>query len=84
MSKDCNFSELIDYKNKYELGLNIIYNQYVEKQLMDDELFVQATQFCHDHNTGIGAFEIYSIDPKKILESYDVEYDKTIELRYLI
>lgn len=68
ISKDCNINTLDILRKRYALGLYNQHNAYVDKQLKNNEIFLQATQTGCDDLTGIGAYDIYKIDSSQIRE----------------
>jgi len=53
-------------RQKYGLRLSIVNNNYVSNQLLEDEMFLQATMTGCDSLTGIGVYELYKKDISKI------------------
>lgn len=80
ITKNINLSDLDDLKQKYGLGLLRIENKYVSGQLLEDEMFLQATRTGCDSLSGLGAYELYSKDLSKI---YQVIKDPK-EARFLV
>ena len=71
LSKDCDLKLLEDFKKKYKLGLFKICNEYVNKQLSDDEMFLEATETGCDSLTGIGAYDLYTKDVSIIYQTIE-------------
>ncbi len=71
ISKNYDLKPLDDFKDKYNLGFFKICNEYVKNQLLEDEIFLQATKTGCDSLTGIGAYDIYSKDVSLIWQSID-------------
>lgn len=69
ISKNVDLDIINSIKEKYELGLFKIENKYVYNQLLEDEMFLQATLTGCDSLTGIGSYEIYTKDVSKIYEN---------------
>jgi hypothetical protein len=71
ISKDYDFKSLDDFKDKYDLGFLKICNEYVKKQLFEDEMFLQATRTGCDSLTGIGAYDLYTKDVSFVFQNID-------------
>lgn len=67
-------------REKYNLGLIKIENEYANYQLWDDEQFFQATKTGFDDLAGIGAFDLYNQDIAKARGVFEKNSDKrTVE-----
>jgi len=73
ISKDYDYKNIKDFKNKYDLGFFKIFNKYVNNQLLEDEMFLQATKTGCDSLTGIGAYDLYIKDVSLIYQNIDDE-----------
>lgn len=71
ISKDNDFKLLGNFKDKYNLGFFKIYNIYINNQLLDDEMLLQATKTGCDSLTGIGAYDLYIKDVSLIYQNID-------------
>lgn len=71
ISKDYDLKLLKDLKDKYRLGLFKICNDYVNNQLLDDEMFLQATESGDDSLTGIGSYDLYTKDVSLIYQNIE-------------
>ncbi|GAA0182108.1 hypothetical protein SH2C18_45420 [Clostridium sediminicola] len=69
ISKNYDLTSLESLKEKFDLGLYEICNKYVNNQLLDDEIIVQATKTGCDSDTGIGAYDIYNKDLSTIFKT---------------
>lgn len=67
-SNDIDISILDTIREKYRLGLFKIENEYLSNQLLEDEIFFQATITGCDTQTGIGVYELYTKDISKIYQ----------------
>lgn len=67
-SNDIDISILNTIRKKYRLGLYKIENEYLSNQLLEDEIFFQATITGCDTQTGIGVYELYTKDISKIYQ----------------
>lgn len=73
LSKNINKEKLNIIREDTELALLEINNEYVNKQLSDDEIFFQATSHGIDSSSGIGAYELYTKDLTPIMEIREQE-----------
>ncbi|KPU46361.1 hypothetical protein OXPF_00330 [Oxobacter pfennigii] len=69
ISKNHDISLINNLKENYDLGLIRIHNDYVDKQLLDDEVFLQATKNGCDSLTGIGIYDLYIKDVSEIYQA---------------
>lgn len=79
LSKNINEEDLNIIRKDTELALIETNNDYINKQLKNDEAFFQATSHGIDSKSGIGAYDLYTKDLTSVCENITKENRYVLE-----